>query len=365
MSTLIWIVVMSALVGHSNCLSFSAGMADSKCGTSPESHRVLTIGVRGSLGMKDPHIDLSRIYALNDKACLVLRVSNWGPESKSPAIVTYYRSCDRGSTWTETADPIGEYTNIPRRNSPELSRFAASGPSPTVYQFSPLGGCEHRVSTDGGQTWQVVVSRADDAKPIVRCWPVAISGKQGERIYSWITDKMGSGLWLSDDFGRTYRFFTSAVWYFVEDRANPKRMYGAGAGMLRRSDDGGQHWIDLESSRFVFRPVFWGMDGVLRTWDEDGRGREEGYPDRVEQILTDAEDEETFYVLTFNGLYRSTNGGRSFVLLPLEANKMLSIDRVAADPVEGRYLYAVVGMSSLYRSDDYGCSWQKLMIPNK
>ena len=196
----------------------------------------------------------------------------------------------------------------------------------------------------------------------LKCTAVNL-GKQGRRIYLWLWDKPGKGLWYSDDYGRNYGFFSDTVGYVCESNAYPERIYGVATSVLRRSDDGGLHWRDLEQSGFMFRTVFMGEDGVYRTWDESGQGEELGYPGRIEQIQTDPNNKDVFYILTFKGLFRSIDGGASFVLLGLEADKVLSIDRIACDPLEGRFVYAVVGRDSLYRSDDWGCTWHKLRTP--
>jgi hypothetical protein len=102
---------------------------------------------------------------------------------------------------------------------------------------------------------------------------------------------------------------------------------------------------------------------VLRTWDADGLGNEDGYPNRFEQIQTDPKSIDIFYVLTCKGIFRSMDGGKSFVLLPLETDKYLGINRIAVDPVDGRYVYAECNINSLYLSDDRGCTWIKMKAP--
>jgi hypothetical protein len=179
----------------------------------------------------------------------------------------------------------------------------------------------------------------------------------------WVYDEDSKGLYVSNDYGRTLHFLTSKVFYVVESSTNSQIMYGIGRNIFQKSYSGGKKWDELPSSRFIFKPVFVGSDGVYRTWDLNGRGSEDGYPYRIEQIQIDPQNTDIIYVLTCKGLFKSSSGGRSFVLLPLGIDMLLWINKVCVDPIDGRYIYTQCGMNSLYRSNDGGCSWIKLRVP--
>ena len=81
---------------------------------------------------------------------------------------------------------------------------------------------------------------------------------------------------------------------------------------------------------------------------------------QARQIESDPEDADCIYVLTEKGLYLSRDAGKSFRLAALAEGRIKAIDRLAVDPGDGRYLYAIVDLGQLYRSSDYGCTWQKM-----
>jgi hypothetical protein len=103
---------------------------------------------------------------------------------------------------------------------------------------------------------------------------------------------------------------------------------------------------------------------VLRTWREYSEDDEYSPQYAVEQIETDSNNVNTLYVLTFKGLYRSLDAGRSYHLMPLAPDKVFHIRTIAVDPIDST-LYAAVGGQALFASSDYGCSWRKLTLPSK
>jgi hypothetical protein len=133
-----------------------------------------------------------------------------------------------------------------------------------------------------------------------------------------------------------------------------------------RSIDDGKHWKDLPASLFLSRSgvidkdrkgVAFGVStkGVDRLWLYD-------YFPKVSQIEADPKREDIFYVLAWNGLYKSQDAGSSFELLSLESDKYRQIDRIAVDPVNRERVYAAVGRSTIWASTDGGCRWHVLRI---
>ena len=350
MKLFLWI---GLVLGFNGLITVSLPQAIRKCGLEPDLKREVDLGARGALQI--PKLDLLRIDVENQGTVLWIIVNATGKDRK------FYRSLDGGTTWRPYLGTLGNLTNLPRVLDTEKLGLVISGPIPVAYEFN---GCEVRESRDGGNIWQSKIAAPKHGQEFVTCTPINIGKKTG-RVYLWSWGKPDKGLWCSDDFGLNYQFLTTAVGYISESAADPERIYGVATTVLRRSDDGGKNWTDLDNSRFMFRPVYIGKDGVYRTWDENGSGEELGYPACIEQIQTDPKNKNIIYVLTIKGLYRSIDGGESFILLGLEADKVLNIDRIACDPLEGRYVYAVVGRDSLYRSNDWGCTWQKLKIPEQ
>jgi hypothetical protein len=216
---------------------------------------------------------------------------------------------------------------------------------------------------DSGKSWKKIEPKAGNGSITGQCQPIGVYGNQGERIYIWAYDVNNRGLWVSNDYGRTFSFLTSKVSHVIESPGDSRIMYGIADNHLEKSLSGGTDWTDLPSSRSIFAPVFIGVDGIYRTWDSDGRGSKDGYPYAIEQLQIDPLNADALYILTSKGLFRSLDGGVTFVLLPLGIDRLSWINKIAIDPIDGRYIYAQCGMNSLYRSNDRGCSWVKINVP--
>lgn len=326
-----------------------------KCGLDPEAKRIVTLGARGLLMHAEPKFDLLRVD-IEDMHTVLWAIGNVrGMEQKS------YKSVDRGLTWILNQKKPANFTNLPRTHEIGTLRLVGIGTVPIMYE---LTGCVGRLSTDGGMTWDFFVAHRENGSAFSKCTPVNV-GRQGYRTYLYSWNQPLSGLWRSEDYGHNYKYLSNRVGYVSESIAMPNRIYGVANDVLRRSDDDGKEWIDLVHSKFMFQPIYKGRDEIYRTWDKDGHGEDLGYPGRIEQIQTDPVNKDIVYILTYKGLYRSSDGGDSFVLLGLEADKVLSIDRIACDPLDGGLVYAVVGREFLYRSNDWGCTWHKIKTPEE
>lgn len=128
-------------------------------------------------------------------------------------------------------------------------------------------------------------------------------------------------------------------------KVDPLRVYATFAGPqgIYRSDDGTSHW--------TFLPI----DG---SWN-------------VRQVLVDPFDPEYVYLAGDPGFYESTNGGDTWTAkgwsgVPNDPQRGLLVT-IAADPHQAGHLLASFGGGSygvgpgyLYKSDNYGDSWQKV-----
>jgi hypothetical protein len=338
-------------------LNCNQGNTDSVCGFDPNSPRLLT--AEKMIPPPLPVMQLVQVRKIHDKSSLLVAVS---PKHAKTALC--FVSLNHGSKWRQVKPDINAvFTNIPLRHGPDLLMIASTPRPVAQYEFNANSNCIDSVSKDNGKSWDKVKSNWVSSGPISKCLPNGIYGHNGERIYVYVYDNQSKGIWVSDDYGHNFRFLTSEVFYLVESLADSKTMYGVGNEMLKVSHDGGRNWEKLESSRFILKPVFQGSNGQLQTWDAEGLGNEAAYPDPLEQIQTDPQNINIFYVLTRKGIFRSTDGGKSYILLRLKTDKYMGIDRMAVDPVNGRYVYSQCNMNSLYRSDDYGCTWTKLEVP--
>ncbi len=82
---------------------------------------------------------------------------------------------------------------------------------------------------------------------------------------------------------------------------------------------------------------------------------------QVHAITVHPEHPDTVYLGTTKGLFRSTNRGDSWQLLPLPGEA--DIWSICIHPTNARVLYAGASPPAVYRSDDGGDSWRKTADP--
>jgi photosystem II stability/assembly factor-like uncharacterized protein len=202
----------------------------------------------------------------------------------------------------------------------------------------------------------------------------------------------GSGLYRSDDKGKTWRFVydslsldeplpTLAVVVSPDFQSDQAVFAGAPGGILR-SFDGGKSWLvttfppppPLVSSLGI-SPNF-AQDGVLlAATAEDGvfrsadRGRSWsawnfGLLDLnvlCVDISSDYAQDETLFVGTDTGVFYSTNGGRAWreVDFPTAFAPVLSL-ALSPDYVTDSTLFVGTESNGLFRSSDRGRTWSRL-----
>jgi photosystem II stability/assembly factor-like uncharacterized protein len=219
-----------------------------------------------------------------------------------------YKSTDAGRTWQhiglDDTQQIGKVLVDPR--SPNIVFVAALG---HAYGANPERGVFR--SLDGGRTWKKVLYKNADTGAI----DLAFDSRNPQVIYAalWQTRRPpwgvyppsngpGSGLYKSTDGGNTWKHLTGhglpsqglgRIGIAVAP-SNPHRVYlivDARKGGLYRSDNSGQAWKLINSETRL-----WG-----RGWYFGG-------------VTVDPQDENTVYISN-TALYRSSNGGKSFIVL--------------------------------------------------
>ena len=219
-----------------------------------------------------------------------------------------YRSTDRGTTWSFIGLPesgaIGRIAVHPA--DPDLVFVAALG--------HPFGRNEQRGvfrSRDGGGTWENVLFLSDSTGAV----DVAMDPSNPRILYAgmwraerkpWtlVSGALEGGVYKSTDGGDTWRKLAGGLPEGVVGKvglavspANPRRVWAMveanpGNG-LYRSDDAGETWELLTSdSRLTGRPWYY------------------------HHVVADPKDPNTVYVLNVR-FHRSTDGGRTFELIPV------------------------------------------------
>ena len=218
-----------------------------------------------------------------------------------------YRSTDGGKTWNhvglEDTRQIGALIVDPE--NPDIVLVAALG-----HAFGPNAERGLFRTTDGGKSWTKVLYRDQQTGAI----DVSFDPHDSKIVYAalWQARRQpwnfssggsGSGLYRSADGGLTWKQLSGnglpagilGRIHVSVSGADSKRIYAmieAAEGGLFRSDDGGVHWQRINN------------DGRLsqRAW-------------YFSTILADPKDADTVYAEN-TGLLRSTDGGKSFELLP-------------------------------------------------
>lgn len=218
-----------------------------------------------------------------------------------------YKSVDAGKTWK----------NIGLKDTRHIGAVIVDPKNPNIAFIAALGHAygpneERGVfrTTDGGVTWQKVLYKDSKTGAI----DVVFDPNNSSTLFASLWEVYrtpwslnsggpGSGLYRSSDGGTT--------WTRLEGHGLPSGIMGrigisvSGAdsnkvyamveskeGGLYRSDDGGDSWIRM---------------------NEDGRLRQRAW--YFSHIFADPKSADTVYVLN-TGMFRSTDGGRTFNLLP-------------------------------------------------
>ena len=218
-----------------------------------------------------------------------------------------YKSVDGGKTWTsiglKDTRQIGALIVDPK--NPDIVLVAALG-----HAFGPNSERGVFRTTDGGKSWTKVLYKNPDTGAI----DVSFDPHNSSIVYAalWQARRLpwnfssggpGSGLYRSTDGGATWmqlsgNGFPTGILGRIHvsvSGADSNRVYAmieAKDGGLYRSDDGGNHWRRINA------------DGRLtqRAW-------------YFSTILADPKNADTVYAEN-TGLFRSTDGGKTFSLLP-------------------------------------------------
>ncbi|PYP84037.1 MAG: glycosyl hydrolase [Candidatus Angelobacter sp. Gp1-AA117] len=217
-----------------------------------------------------------------------------------------YKSLDGGKTWK----------NIGLKDTQHIGAVIVDPKNPNIVFVAALGHAygtnEERGlfrSTDGGVTWQKVLYKDNKTGAI----DVVFDPHNSNMLFASLWEVYrtpwslnsggpGSGLYKSTDGGSTWKHLEGHGLpdgimgrIGVSVGADSSRVYAlieSKEGGLYRSDDGGENWIRM---------------------NDDGRIRQRAW--YFTHIFADPKSMDTLYVLN-TGMFRSTDGGRTFNLLP-------------------------------------------------
>jgi photosystem II stability/assembly factor-like uncharacterized protein/DNA-binding FrmR family transcriptional regulator len=241
--------------------------------------------------------DHNIIYAGTGEACIRGNISYGNG---------VYKSLDGGKTWK----------NMGLRDTRHIGAVIVDPKNPNIVFVAALGHAygqnEERGlfrSTDGGTTWQKVLYHDNKTGAI----DVVFDPNNSNTLFASLWEVYrtpwslnsggpGSGLYKSTDGGSTWQQLQGhglpagimgriGVSVSGADSNRVYAMIESKEGGLYRSDDGGENWIRM---------------------NEDGRLRQRAW--YFTHIFADPKSADTVYVLN-TGMFRSTDGGRTFNLL--------------------------------------------------
>jgi len=218
-----------------------------------------------------------------------------------------YKSTDGGKTWN----------HVGLRDSRQIGALIIDPANPDIVLVAALGhafgpNTERGVfrTTDGGKSWARVLYKDENTGAIDISFDPhdarivwAALWQARRQPWNFSSGGPGSGLYRSTDGGVTWKQLTGNglpagtlgrihVSVSAADSSRVYAMIEAGEGGLYRSDDGGTHWQRV---------------------NDDGRLSQRAW--YFSTILADPKNRDTVYAAN-TGLFRSTDAGKSFELLP-------------------------------------------------
>jgi len=190
------------------------------------------------------------------------------------------------------------------------------------------------------------------------------------------------GVFKSIDGGRSWEDLEGPQNTIFAISVNPRNgsIVYAGGGRLYRSTGGGRSWVLIEDVPPGIRSIAVDPEGVIYVgclYDELGWREGERYPcffrstdgvtwENVElpgryapiSITSIAISKGVIYA-GGSGLYKSTDGGKSWVLLESAPH---DIRVVAVDAVNPDIVYAAT-LKAVFKSSDGGATWEKVAVP--
>jgi photosystem II stability/assembly factor-like uncharacterized protein len=235
-----------------------------------------------------------------------------------------FKSTDAGATWTSLPNP-------------SLSGFAASVAASAISAttaYAIVDGQVYRTS-DGGGTWSARPIPIDSAS-VAYVYSLSLDPSAPSTLFAGA----GDGLYKSTDEGLRWTrspALSGDVDAILSHPARPSTLFAVLRGnLLSKSADGGATW------KLTTGLVAAGHTGPF-----------------ISSIIGDPNDEDTVYLMTDQGLFRTKDGGATWTLLSQNLDVSGS-SVLAIDSARSAGLYLSRTGSGVYRSTDGGASWTLL-----
>ncbi|MGH6714449.1 MAG: WD40/YVTN/BNR-like repeat-containing protein [Bradyrhizobium sp.] len=228
---------------------------------------------------------------------------------------TLYRSSDGGQSWKSLAI-----------SSSEKGQIAAIAASPAGKGVAYVVGMGLGVlrSVDDGKS---LIER-DAGLPTRDVIAVAAHATQPETVYVVVS---GHGVYRSQDAGKSWRLMEPGSQGGIQQLVHSDM-----AGSMQTG------WLFAATSKGVRRT----MD-CFCLWTDAGKLGTEAHA-----ITYDPGHPDHFYTVTDKGLFRSSDGGESWVQMTSPSSKAVALAFAPSN-----ILYAIDGKGALFRSADDGSTW--------
>ena len=237
---------------------------------------------------------------------------------------------------------------------------------------------------DGGQTWSNLSRGMSHSRVIAMAidpaYPATVyAGTKGDAVYKSYD---GGQRWVSQRSGLDDATISSVVNQFVFDPADNTHLFAATTMGVFESKNAGDSWTKrMEGMKEVLMVVSLEMDptrpsilyagtsgGVYKSVDQAGHWEKVNNglvpPEMVKSsralnvtaIEVDAFEPDTVYAATLAGLYKSTDGAKSWVRIGESLSDQMIISMVLDRSREG--VIYITGREGVHRSDDGGATWK-------
>ena len=289
------------------------------------------------------------------------------------------KSVDGGATWNSVGPAAQTWVTsiVLDPGRPATIYAAAGGPA-------PYPGEGVFKSLDAGGHWDPAMTGLSAHF----VWTVEAARARPGEIYAGVSSSFPAR--KSSDEGTDWQIVSTGITdpYVLDFAVNPTmpQIVYAGGPHVWKSEDGGTLWrqtslpqafkyvlaVDPRFSFIVYAATsyfdsgFFPFDGGVyrsldfgQTWAFSAAGLDSTDSGRTIFELA-VHPNGTIYAATGAGIYRSSDGGISWVATVLSGNRGVPISSVAVDPMNSSMLYAASFAGDVFRSTDSGITWALL-----
>lgn len=300
------------------------------------------------------------------------------PSSQILLLATHYgiyRSTDSGATWQQETDGPGqlmsglmEYALTYNALNPQRL-FVLTQPSAIGYKGTP----GLYTSADGGITWKLSIAASTISSQYI--YTAAAGNDTPDEVYIYLSELGSLGLKRSLDDGQHFSGTGALPFDLIFGMLvlpnEPGHLFVYGPSGIASSSDGGIHWttipgtsdgVDDMVTAGPNAPIYAsGNDGVYVSTDS-GKTFKLVYTQASYSSLAVSPDQpQTLYGKTSTTIYRSTDGGKSWIALPHISGNLAVLAVVPGHPLE---VYLSLSYpTEMYRLDSSGTAWTSLTPP--